>query len=265
MRMIKGIAACIGAALLLAACGGGSGDVGQELGLQNPLMHFINAFPAGPNLDLLVNGTAPSGQTNVPYKGVTNLTNVNTGSTVVAYTATGTMSPQLASGTFPDVAKGHEYTVIALPSTSGYGIGLIDDPFDKGLLSSKARVRSFNASANASNLDIYIVAPGTPSVVGMSPTMAGVSYGNAVPPSGQDSSYLSGGTYMAIVTTAGSSTPIYESAPFSLGNNADWLITTVPANTSVSALTNQQIHLLIAQAGNTSQPAIELTNALTGQ
>jgi len=105
MRVIKGIVACIGAALLLAACGGGSGDVGQELGLQNPLMHFINAFPAGPNLDLLVNGTAPSGQTNVPYKGVTNLTNVNTGSTVVAYTATGTMSPQLASGTFPDVAK----------------------------------------------------------------------------------------------------------------------------------------------------------------
>ncbi|CAN7569792.1 DUF4397 domain-containing protein [Trinickia sp. LjRoot230] len=263
MKYVRNLAAFIGAALFLVACGGGGNDLGRELGIQNPQLHFINAFPAGPNLDLFVNGTAPSGQTNVPYKGVTNLTNIGTGSTVIAYTATGTTSPQLASGTFPNVANGHEYTAIALPTTTGYGIGLIDDPFDKGLLSTSARVRSFNASANASNVDIYIVAPGTTSVSG-SPTMAGVSYGNAVPASGQDSIYLSGGTYMAIVTAAGSTTPIYESTSFTLANNADWLITTVPSSTSVSALTTGQIHLLIAQGGSQPGTALELTNSLTG-
>lgn len=263
MKSIKQIVAFFGAALLLAACGG-SDDVGKELGLQNPQIHFINAFPTGPNLDLLVNGTALSGQTNVPYKGVTNFANIGTGSTVVAFTATGTTSPLLASGTFPNVVKGHEYTVIAFPSTSIYGIGLIDDPFDKPLLSTSARVRAFNASANAANVDIYIVAPGITSVSGMSPTMAGVSYGNAVPATGQDSLYLTGGTYVAIVTAAGSSTPIFRSASFNLSNNADWLITTLPASTSISSLTQGQIHLLVAQGGNTSQPAVEFINALTG-
>lgn len=275
MKTVHHLLAAACAAALLAGCGGSSNDVGKEVGLQNPEVHFVNAVPiapngaAAPNLDLFVNGSTLSGQTNVPYKGVTNFANIGTGSTQVGYGLTGTAaSAALASGTFANVSNGHEYTVIALPSitaSNGYGIGLIDDPFDKGLLSNDARVRSFNASPNAPNVDVYIVPPGTTSVSGMSPTMAGVSYGNAVPASGQDSLYLSGGSYMAIVTAAGTSTPIYESAQFSLANNADWLISTVPAGGVASALVPGQIHLLVAQGGNTSQPALELTNALTGQ
>jgi hypothetical protein len=170
----------------------------------------------------------------------------------------------LASGNFPDTANGHEYTVIALPGLTSPGIGLIDDPFDKGLLSSDARVRAFNASANATNLDLYIVPSGT-NINTVSPTMAGVSFSNAVPASGQDSLYLSGGTYIAIATAAGSKTPIFQSAAFSLANNADWLVTTVPIAGTLSQLLPGQIHLLVAQGGNTSQPALELTNSLTGQ
>lgn len=275
MKTVRNLVAAACGAALLAGCGGSSNDVGKEVGLQNPEVHFVNAVPiapngtAAPNLDLLVNGSTLSGQTNVPYKGVTNFANIGTGSTQVSYGLTGTAaSAALASGTFANVSNGHEYTAIALPSitaSNGYGIGLIDDPFDKGLLSNDARLRSFNASPNAPDLDVYIVAPGTTSVSGMSPTMAGVSYGNAVPASGQDSLYLSGGAYMAIVTAAGMSTPIYESAQFSLANNADWLISTVPAGGVASTLQPGQIHLLVAQGGNASQPALELTNTLTGQ
>lgn len=274
MKTVHNLIAFAGAACLLAACGGGSNDVGKEVGLQTPEIHFVNAVPiapngsAAPNLDLFVNGSTLSGQTNVPYKGVTNFANIGTGSTQVGYGVTGSSaSSALASGTFPDVANGHEYTVIALPSitaSNGYGIGLIDDPFDKGLLSDQARVRSFNASPNAADVDVYIVPPGTTSVAGFSPTMAGVSYGHAVPASGQDSLYFSGGNYMAIVTAAGTTAPIYESAQFNLANNADWLISTVPAGGVASALVPGQIHLLVAQGGNTSQPALELANALTG-
>src|SRR5258708_27323565 len=133
MKMIRTMAAVAAVASVLAACGGGgTSDVGKELGLTNPEIHFIHAIPGGPAVDFLVNGTAPSGQTNISYKGVTNLTNINTGSTTVAYSNTGTTTA-LASGNFPDVAKGHEYTVLALPGATAPDIGLIDDPFDKGL------------------------------------------------------------------------------------------------------------------------------------
>lgn len=266
MKLIRTMAAIVAAASVLSACGGGgSSDVGKELGLTNPQIHFIHAIPGGPAVDFLVNGTAPSGQTNIAYKGVTNFTNINTGSTTVAYSATGTTTA-LASGNFPDVAKGHEYTVLALPALTAPDIGLIDDPFDKGLLSNSARLRGFNASANATNLDLYLVpAAGTNNITNVSPTMAGVSFKNAVPASGQDSIYVSGGQYVLIATAAGSKTPIFQSASFSLSNNADWLVTSVPTAGALSQLAPGQIHLLVAQNGNTTTPSIELTNTLTGQ
>jgi hypothetical protein len=261
MKTIRTLAALASAAALLSACGGGGNDVGKELGLQNPEIHFVHALPGGPNVDFLVNGSPL--QTNIGYKQVTNFANINTGNTNVAYANTGSTTA-IASGNFPDVAKGHEYTVLALPALTGGDIGLIDDPFDKGLLSNDARVRAFNATVNAQNLDIYIVAAGT-SIASVSPTMAGVAFKNAVPASGQDSIYLSGGTYVAIVTAAGSKTPIFQSDTFNLANNADWLITTVPIAGTLSELAPGQIHLLVAQGGNTSQPAVELTNTLTNQ
>lgn len=261
MKMTRTIAAFASAAALLTACGGGGNDVGKELGLQNPLIHFVHAIPGGPTVDFLVNGSAL--QTGITYKQVTNFANINTGATTVAFANTGSTAP-LASGNFPDVAKGHEYTVLALPALTGADIGLIDDPFDKGLLSNSARVRGFNATVNSQNVDIYLVPPGT-DISSATPTLAGVAFKNAVPASGQDSVYLGGGTYVAVVTTAGSKTPIFQSASFNLANNADWLITTVPIAGTLSQLAPNQIHLLVAQGGNTSQPALELTNALTGQ
>ena len=263
MKMIRTMAAAIAVASVLSACGGGSDDVGKELGLTNPEIHFIHAIPSGPAVDFLVNGNAPSGQTNIAYKGVTNLTNIDTGSTTVAYAATGTKTA-LASGNFPDVAKGHEYTVLALPGLAAPDIGLIDDPFDKGLLSNSARVRGFNASANATNLDLYLVQASALDISKVSPTMAGVAFKNAVPASGQDSIYVSGGQYVLIATVAGDKTPIFQSSPFSLSNNADWLVTSVPIGGVLTQLVPGQIHLLIAQNGNTSTPSIELSNVLTG-
>lgn len=134
-----------------------------------------------------------------------------------------------------DAAKGHEYTVIALPD-AGFlpSIAVIDDPFDKGLLSGSARVRGFNASANAQNLDLYLVAPGA-DIGAVNPTMASVAFKNAVPATTQDSIYVSGGTYQLIATLPGSKTPVYKSASFDLANNADWLVTTLPAGNALAS------------------------------
>lgn len=263
MKTIRTLAAMVAAASFLSACGGGSDDVGKELGLTNPEIHFVNVLPSGPSLDFLVNGTAPSGQTNVAYKSATNFTNIGTGATTVGYAATGTTTA-LASGSFADVAKGHEYTVLALPGTLASDIGLIDDPFDKGLLSNSARVRGFNASANAPSLDLYLVQSGATDITNVSPTMAGLSFKAAVPASGQDSLYVSGGQYVMIATVAGTKTPVFQSDPFSLSNNADWIVTTVPFGGALSQLAVGQIHLLVVQNGNTSTPTVELKNALTG-
>jgi hypothetical protein len=86
-----------------------------------------------------------------------------------------------------------------------------------------------------------------------------------VPASGQDSIYVSGGQYVLIATAAGSKTPIFQSPTFTLSNNADWLVTSVPIDGALSALVPGQIHLLIVQNGNTSTPSVELSNTLTGQ
>jgi hypothetical protein len=85
-----------------------------------------------------------------------------------------------------------------------------------------------------------------------------------VPPSGQDSIYVSGGNYILIATTAGTKTKIFQSVTFSLGNNADWLITSVPTAGALSQAIPNQIHLLVAQGGNTTQPALELSDTISG-
>jgi hypothetical protein len=260
MKLIRTMAVLAGAASLMSACGGSSDDLGKELGLTQPQVHFIHAIPSGPNVDFYDNGKIL--QPNLAYKAVTNFANIDTGAQTFSYAAVNTTT-QLASDTsITNAAKGHEYTVIALPD-AGFlpSIAVIDDPFDKGLLSTSARVRGFNASANAQNLDLYLVAPGT-DINTVSPTMAGVAFKNAVPATTQDSIYVSGGTYQLVATLPGSKTPVYKSGSFDLVNNADWLVTTLPAGNILSEVIPNKIRLLVAQGGNTQTPAIELPDTL---
>lgn len=67
MKTIRTVAALISAVALVAARGGD--DTGTELGISNPQARFINAVPAGPNLDYFPNAQANAA--NVEYKGVT--------------------------------------------------------------------------------------------------------------------------------------------------------------------------------------------------
>jgi hypothetical protein len=256
MKLIRTMAAMAGVASLVSACGGGSDDLGKELGLTNPEVHFVHAVPSGPNVDFYVNGKVL--QSNLAYKTSTNFANIDTGQQNFSYTANGQTTTLASDTSISNAAKGHEYTVIALPD-AGFlpSIAVIDDPFDKGLLSSSARVRGFNASANAQNLDLYLVAPGT-DINTVSPTMPSLAFKNAVPATTQDSTYVSGGTYQLVATAAGSKTPVFKSASFDLTNNADWLITTLPSGNALSQVIPESIRLLVSQGGNTNNPTIEL-------
>ncbi len=69
-------------------------------------------------------------------------------------------------------------------------------------------------------------------------------------------------TYQLIATLPGSKTPVYTSASFDLVNNADWLITTLPAANVLQAVVTNKIRVLVAQGGNTQQPARKLPDTL---
>ncbi|GAB7535726.1 DUF4397 domain-containing protein [Burkholderia sp. 22PA0099] len=253
MKAIRTLAVMASAVAMLAACGGNDGnDIGTIIGTAKPQARFINAVPLGPNLDYYLNSKLNTA--NVAYKGVTRYADLDTGNQTTSYNSTGS-NTAIASQAFSTV-NGHHYTTIALPSTSN-SIAEIDDPYAKGLLSDKARVRGFNASPNAQNLDIYVVNAGSTNISASSPTLANVSYQNAVPASTQDSLYLSGGSYQVIVTTAGSKTPILTTPAVSLANNADWLVLTIPAG-GISDVVPNDIHVLIAQGNEADASAQEL-------
>lgn len=253
MKAVRTLAVMAAAVAMLAACGGDNGnDIGTIIGTSKPQARFINAVPLGPNLDYYLNGKIST--PNVVYKGVTRYADLDTGNQTASYTLAGNTTT-VASQAF-STANGHHYTTIALPSTSS-AISVIDDPYDKGLLSDKARVRGFNASPNAQNLDIYVVNAGSTNIGASNPTLSNVAYQNAVPATTQDSIYLSGGSYQVIVTTTGSKTPILTTPPVTLANNADWLVLTIPAG-GISDVVPNDIHVLIAQGNEADAAAQEL-------
>ena len=65
MKLIRTVAALVSVASILSACGGGSDDVGKELGLTPPEVHFIHAIPSGPNVEVGLTDSLPADAGNV--------------------------------------------------------------------------------------------------------------------------------------------------------------------------------------------------------
>lgn len=244
----------LGSLGVLAGCGGGDDDIGQIIGTSSPQYRTVHANPFIGNVDFGVNGTVKI--TNVGFKNISNYFGIDSKATTATVSNSGSTTP-LASANFSPV-NGHRYTGLAIVGANGSAtsLALIDDPYNKSILSDKARVRTFNASYNAPNVDVYVTAPNA-DLTNVGPTMGGAAYGAASPASAQDSIYIDGGTYQVRVTTAGTKTVIFTSQPFNLANNADWLITTLPAG-GTGAVTPNAIRVLVAQANGASQTAAEL-------
>jgi hypothetical protein len=243
---------------VLAACGGGDDGIDDRIGVSKPAVRVIHAVTAGPNVDVLQNGALTT-LTNIPYKTVSGYFDVNTGNNLFAFNLTGT-STQIGSTTV-DAHTGHKYTVIALPGTTSADVAQIDDPYGKGLLDTSARVRTFNASINAQNIDVYLTTPAV-DLNSVAPNMAAVQYKNAVPASGQDSQYVDGGTYRLRITTAGTKTVIFDSGALTISKNSDWLITTIPAD-GFGAVVPNRIKVLVAQSNTSNATAQELVTQTT--
>ncbi|UIF91248.1 DUF4397 domain-containing protein [Cupriavidus sp. UYPR2.512] len=248
------IGLALAATAVLSACGGGDDDLGDRIGLSKPSVRVIHAITGGPNVDVLQNGVLTK-FVNEPYKFVSTYFNVETGNQLISFNRTGTQT-EIGRATII-AATGHKYTVVALPGATAAETLTIDDPFEKGLLSTKARVRSLNASFNAQNVDIYLTMPAI-DLNSVGPTFASVGYKQAVPASGADSIDVDGNTtYRLRITTAGTKTVIFDSGALTLANNADWLITTIPVD-GIGGLTPNKIKVLVARGDDESQAGLEL-------
>jgi hypothetical protein len=250
----KLILAAIVPVMMLAACGGSDDDdLDDRLDIADPKVRLVHAVPLAPNVSLFRNDVAQASEvTNVAYKGASRYFDVDTlNATWEVRTAT-TPAAVVGSQTFT-AERGWKYTLIAVPNAGSVTeLALIRDPYDKSIDSNNARVRVFNASFNAANVDVYLTAPGV-DLNTVTPGFAGVGYKQSAPPSSSDSTEVNGATYTIRITTAGTKNVIFSST-VELEKNEDWLLTTVPGS-----INPNDIKVLVIQSDQ-GVPATELTH-----
>lgn len=244
-------------AVLLAACGGGSDDsFDDRVGIADPKIRLMHAMPLGGAVSLYRNGAAFATATNgLAYKSASAYADAQTASDLWSVRTDTTPTVEVGSVTF-NADRGHKYTLIAIADTNPTtSLQMIDDPFNKSLTSSNARVRVFNAALNAQNLDVYLTPTTTTDIAAVTPTFAGIGFKRAVPATGSDSLEVAGGSFKVFVTTAGTKTVIFR-ATVTLDDNADWLMLPVP-----DSVTPNDIRVLVAKS-DSGAPSTELTNEL---
>lgn len=238
---------------LLAACGGSDDNADDRLGLADPKIRLVHAVPLAPAVTLYRNDlTVAPELSGLAYKDASPYVTIGSGPARWDLRTTTAVPATVGSVSF-EGDRGRKYTLVAVPDAGSLTEAvLIDDPYNKGIVSDNARVRLFNASFNAAALDVYLSAPNA-DLATLTPTFAAVGYKVAVPASGQDSRELEGGSYQLRLTTAGTKDVIF-SAGVTLAKNADWLLATVPAS-----INPNDVKVLVVQADDTD-PALELSD-----
>lgn len=219
------------AAALLAACGGG--DTEDRLDVADPKVRFVHASPLAPNVSLYRETVLQADATNVPYRFASNYFDVSTNA---ANWSVRTVTGNIEIGTtVVPATRGNRYTIVAVPgSSTETGIYLISDPYNKSLTSNNARVRLMNAAYNAASVDVYLNAPGT-DIAAVGPRIAATAYRTSGPATGNDSLDIPAGTYQMSITTAGTKTVLFRGT-FTIADNQDLLLITVPTTTGISTL-----------------------------
>lgn len=245
MKFIKALAlgATVATVALVSACGGG--DAEDRLNLRDPVVRFIHAVPGGPAVTLYRGDSAQGDAANTAYKFVSEYYDVsNAGATWSVRTAA-TPAVTLAS-TSLNPSQGDRYTFVAMPNVGGtVQLKVIEDPYNKGLLTDRARVRALHAAPIAATFDVYLL-QGNQALASATPTISSLSYGNASPNSGQDSLELNGGTYRLVLTAAGTKNVAFNANSVSIGNNADWLLLAIPGPSGQAG----DVRVLVAQGND---------------
>jgi hypothetical protein len=178
----------------------GCGDSGSTQ------LRVLHASPDAPNVDVLYDNKALL--TNVAYSNASAYTNVKAGSRRVEVRATGATADVIDAK--PDFSKNRFYTVIAGNDLTNITPLVFLDDFTSPA-SGQAKVRFIHAAPGASNVDIYVGAPG--SGTAGTPVVTNLAFQGA-------SAYLSvtAGSYQAYITLTGSKTVAIDSGVLTLGS-----------------------------------------------
>lgn len=257
LRILCSLGAAFLGTLLVTACGGSNDDdLDDRLDIADPKVRFVHAIPlpAALNVSLYRNDAKQADVTNVAYKFASRYFDVAEGN--ATWTLKTETNPTIDLGSIAlDAHRGDKYTFVALPGSSAADFLLIEDPYNKSLTSNEAHVRVVNAAFNAASVDVYLTAEGA-DLAPLSPTFAAVAYKTSNPGSGADSREMNGGSFQLRVTTAGTKTVIFSKTVV-IGNNADWLITTI-ADEGIGAVTPNDIRVLLVKADDDTNAATEL-------
>ena len=227
----------------VAACGGG--DAEDRLDLRDPVVRFIHAVPGGPAVTLYRGDSAQGDAANTAYKFVSEYYDVSNAGARWSVRTTATPPVTLASADL-NPSQGDRYTFVAMPNTGNtVMLKVIEDPYNKGLLTDRARVRVLHAAPAAALVDVYLL-QGNQALASTSPTISALSYGNTSPASGQDSLEINGGSYRLVLTAAGTKNVVFNANSVSIGNNADWLMVAIPGPTGLPG----DVRVLVAQGND---------------
>ncbi len=108
----KFLLACIPA--LLAACGGS--DAQDRLDVADPVVRFVDASEAAPNLTLYRDTVAQADATNVSYKFASDYFDVAT--SFADWSVRNAVSGATVDSASIDPARGTKYTIVALPTSA---------------------------------------------------------------------------------------------------------------------------------------------------
>lgn len=254
LRFMRPLGAIVLGALFLTACGGSDDDFDDRADIADPKVRFVHAIPAGPSVSLYRNDAKQTDVTGVGYLFASRYFDVAGGTATWALKTETNPTVDLGSVSF-DAKRGDKNTIVALPGNAAADLLRIEDPYNKGLVSDKARLRVVNAAFNASTIDVYLTTP-TTDIATVSPTFGQVAYKTSNPGSGADSVERDGGAYLLRITPVGTKTVIFSKS-VTVDNNADWLLVVIP-DEGIGAVTPNDVRVLLVRADDEAQAATEL-------
>lgn len=250
-KLVKLTLAAVLPALFIAACGGGDDSLDDRADLADPKLRLVHAVPGAPNVSLFRNDAAQaSAVTDVAYKSASQYFDIDSGNATWAVRTTTTPPLDVGSVEF-EPSRGTKYTLIAVPDAGSLTeVVRISDPYNKGLVTDKARLRVFHAAFNAGEVDVYLTAPDA-DITDATPTIPALAFKEAAPGTGSDSLEVEGGAYRIRITAAGTKDMVFNAA-VTLDDNADWLVTAIPGSE-----TPNDVRLLVVKADE-GVPATEV-------
>ncbi len=214
----------------LTACG--DSGVANVIGTAEPQVRLAHVAPGAPAVTLQRNSQNRNEATNVPFPTITNYFNTDNDRASYDVRVAGTGAP--VGNVSIDAERGRKYTIFAVSEANGAtSLAVLNDPTNQGVVNDEARVRVFNASANAQSVDVYTIGL-SETIDSRNPDLATVGFKQAGPRDGTDSLNRRGGDYKIVVTTAGTKNVLAQGR-YTIRDRQNVLIVTIPQVTPGTA------------------------------